>query len=146
MNRIELSSGREVSVVELRQSLFYEGLIEGLPTREHNAAWLRALLADIAKEHRGARPLVVPPVERPLEWASPEEVRLGRRYPFGTPAAWPPVVCQMRLKSRQAGDPLHYSELIVVWFQMEFAFPIEPSQLEAIRSADWESVAQVHEV
>ncbi len=42
-----------------------------------------------------------------------------------------------------ARDPLQdYSVLTVIWFQDDFAFPIDPQVLEQIRALDWEQLAQ----
>jgi hypothetical protein len=137
VNKIMLSSGREVWLHELNQRLTYEGLIEGLPTIEMNKSHLDRLVA----EHQTRRPTtpfyLVPPVETPIDMPP------GRTYPFGSPSRLPGVTCIGRFQSRSIGEhnPLYYSELTIIWLQSEFAMPIEPSAFEEIAKLDWDALA-----
>jgi hypothetical protein len=129
-----LSTGRELGLQELAQQLTYEGLLEGLPTRESNRSRLDRLVAERAK----VRPVyLVAPIETPIDPGP------GRTYPFGSPAALPEVTCIGRFRSEPIGekDPICYSELTIVWFQSEFAMPIERAVLEEIARLDWDAVA-----
>lgn len=125
--QFEFSSGVRVSLVEMRQTAHYEGLLEGLPTREMNAAFLARL--------RSARPElhVLPPLETAIEWSGP------RAYPFGTPATLPPVLCEARF--RASDDGLHVREASVAWFQSTWAFPVEPAALGSLQALDWRTVS-----
>ena len=133
--KIELRSGRIVYVRALRQWQFYEGLLEGLPTVEMNRQGLEHILAEERGKSYGADPLLIPPKETPIPYDG--------RYPFGAPASLPEIVCVARLSSLQpAGDrSKDTSGLGIVWFQHEFAFPIEPDVLEQLRAIEWEQHA-----
>jgi hypothetical protein len=131
---LQLRSGRLVRVQELRQRRFYEGLLEGLPTTEFNRRHLEDILAAERGRFYGADPVLIPPNETPISRP------VDRPYRFGVPASFPEKVCVARLESPQpARDPSkHLSGLGVVWFQPEFAFPIEAGVLEQLRDLDWD--------
>jgi hypothetical protein len=137
-SRIVLSAGRELRLQELSQRLTYEGLLEGLPTTEANRAQLDRLVAEQRAKKRSMNPVyLVAPVETPIDLGP------GTTYPFGSPATLPEVICIGRLQSEPIGerDPSLYSELTIIWFQSEFAMPIEPSVLEQIGKLDWDALA-----
>lgn len=132
---IHLLSGRRIYLQELRQYETYEGLIEGLPTEERNTYRLDHL----AEEYRGkpypGEPYLIQPKETPLEY------RGDKQYPFGTPSALPAVTCIGRFTSHdpvRRGTRCDYSGLIVIWFQPDFAFPIEESVFAEIQAIDWD--------
>ncbi len=53
------------------------------------------------------------------------------------------MACIARFRSSSpARDPkLDYPELVVIWLQEEFAFPIDPPVLEHLLALDWERLA-----
>lgn len=131
---LELSSGHRLSLRELRQYRTYEGWLEGLPTVEWNQQHLEKLVKSQRDKPYPGDPLLIQPTEAPIEY------RQGQRYPFGTPSALPAVTCIGRYESLSpardhAGD---YSGLVVIWFQEEFAFPIDPIVISQLLAIDWE--------
>ena len=130
--RFTLAAGRVITLEHLEQFEFYAGVLEGLPTREMNAAQLERLLANHAVD--GVRPHLIAPVERLIP--------LDRRHP-GTPAEFPEVVCIARFQSAQPArdTELDASELKVVWFQQQYAFPIAPGVMSALLALDWSALA-----
>lgn len=134
---VKLLTGREISLRSIEQFRVYEGLLEGLPTRQMNQRQLEALREQARRLLRGVEPYLVPPTEKPIEWLE------GKKYPFGDPAELPRVACIARFGSRQVARnaDLDYSQLVVVWLQDEFAFPIDPGVLEHLRTLDWERLA-----
>jgi hypothetical protein len=134
---LTLRSGRIVRVQELRQWRFYEGLLEGLPTVEMNRRGLERILADERGKFYGADPLVLPPKETPIAHDGP--------YRLGVPASLPGIVCVARLDSpyaaRDKSGDFFFSGLGVIWFQSDFALPIESGILEQLQSIDWDRYA-----
>jgi hypothetical protein len=129
-----LTSGRHIRLMELSQELTYEGLLEGLPTAERNAHKLQWLpTSKIAGS--SLRAYLVTPVQRPIEYRG--------KYPFGTPQELPRVTCIGRFTSldtaRDASQD--YSSLRIIWFQDEYAFPIDPEVLPQILAVPWNDVA-----
>jgi hypothetical protein len=83
---------------------------------------------------------LVPPIQTPIDLP----VRIST--PFGKPIKLPSVLCVARFDSRHPihdhSDPvMYYSQLSVIWFQEDFAFPIDGAVLEALRQIDWEKLA-----
>ncbi|MFP2932888.1 hypothetical protein ACLESO_48625 [Pyxidicoccus sp. 3LG] len=135
---LTLLTGRDVSIRSLDQSRTYEGLLEGLPTRQMNQRILQRLVEEARSKVHGVEPYLVPPREKPIDYS-----RDGRPYPFGDPAMLPSVVCIARLHSRKPARnrDCDYSALAVVWLQEEFAFPIDPGVMDYLRALDWDNLA-----
>ncbi len=128
---VKLDRGPTIRLVELRQYRVYEGLLEGLPTREMNDRLIEARLS-CEREHSQLNVVLLEPSQTPIPWDRP--------YPFGEPATLPATCCVARF--RAAGErPDRYSSLVLVWFQDEFALPVDPTILERIRALDWECQA-----
>lgn len=124
---------RRVALHELKQSLTYEGLLEGLPTAEGNQRRIKFILEDEQDIRYGVKPYLVPPTETPLDCRGDEP------YPFGVPSSLPSVLCIARFESfapanNKAGDG---SGLKVIWFQSEFALPIAHEVLRHLGQTDW---------
>ena len=128
---IRVHNDRDVSVDSIRQWSTYGGLLEGLPTDRMNRERIERLLRD--ERAAGSRePYLVPPPVRPIRH------RDDRPYPFGNPEALPSVTCVARLSSSPVRDQLmDASELTVIWFQENFAFPIDPAVLAQLRDLNW---------
>ncbi|MCY2977864.1 MAG: hypothetical protein NTU79_04265 [Planctomycetota bacterium] len=131
---VELASGREIALVRLYQFRTYEGLIEGLPTRERNARKVPYICNEAAELWK-IRVHLIEPSETTIEYDG--------KYPFGTPAILPGTVCFGLFSSLQPArdNSKDGSELTIVWFQNDFAFPIDDSVRQAIRTLDWDSIA-----
>lgn len=137
--KIELPLGRTIYLKELRQYFTYEGLLEGLPTVEMNKRKLVYLFKEEAKKIDPQLPYLLVPDETPIEY--------DRKYPFGTPSALPSITCIGRFQSLSpARDAkMDASELVIIWFQPEFAIPINPSIVTQIQAIDWDQHANDYE-
>ena len=136
-NDIKLQTGRSIYLRELRQYEVYEGLLNGLPTRELNEKFMARLLEEEASPTYQSAPYIITPIERKIEM--PE----GETYPFGTPAALPSVVCICRFESLfpRASEQGDASGMVVIWFQEDFHYPPEQDIVIQILNIDWESLA-----
>jgi hypothetical protein len=134
----ELNCGLRIDLCELEQKRVYEGLLEGLPTRERNERYLRELVEQ-ARSASGHVPVtVLPPEAKPIETREP--------YPFGKPESLPGVVCIGRFRAERctpaADDPAdHYSELVIIWFQDDFSVSVPDGIERGIRRIDWDGLA-----
>lgn len=131
---LTLSSGRAVQLVAMKQSLTYEGLLEGLPTKRMNDAQLERLVATATRDD-GHPPLLITPTQTPIPYEG--------RYFLGDPASLPSIVCIGRFfHSAPARDTTkHCSSLTIIWLQDDYAFPISAEAEHAIINADWTSLA-----
>ena len=116
---------------------FYEGLLEGLPTTAMNRRRVEGIIAECRGKWHGEEPLLIQPTEKPIEWER------DTPYPFGEPAALPKIVCVARFYCLEPArdSSKERSDLQVIWFQEEFAFPIDADVLDRLRAMDWEQHA-----
>ncbi|VTT96402.1 Uncharacterized protein OS=Cystobacter violaceus Cb vi76 GN=Q664_31220 PE=4 SV=1 [Gemmataceae bacterium] len=131
-----LNSGRTIHLQELRQWGLYEGLLEGLPNREMNARRVESIVRT-ERDRSGQEPYLIRAVETPIKRHK------NRPSPFGTPASLPGIVCVGRFTSYQPtkGSDEDGSELLVIWFQHEFALPVDQGVRQQIRAIDWDTHA-----
>jgi len=134
--QFELASGRIIDLLALDQYYTYEGLLAGIPTREMNQDMMDRLIAEYARPAEYGVPLLLEPEQKPIDVSE-------RRPTLGTPARLPSVTCIGRFNSDgQFGTDDIWSVLRVIWFQDEFAFPIEDRVLQQIAVIDWETHAK----
>jgi hypothetical protein len=131
---ITLTSGRQIYLKTLLQEITYDGLLEGAPTVEMNNRIIERHMKS-SSAGSGLPPYLIVPVERPIEYDG--------KYPFGTPASLPIVVCIGRFTSLSpARDKTQdYSSLRIIWFQDDFVFPIAPDVLHKITNLPWDDRA-----
>jgi hypothetical protein len=133
---IDLASGRTIHLLALDQYFTYEGLLLGVPTREMNQEMIDRLIARYVHPAEYGVPLLLEPEQQPLD--VPEY-----RHVDGTPATLPSVTCIARFNSDgQLGTDDIWSVLRVIWYQEEFAFPIDGRALRQIAEIDWETHAR----
>jgi hypothetical protein len=131
-----LASGRTIRLLALDQYYTYEGLLLGVPTREMNQEMIDQLIARNVHPAEYGVPLLLEPEQQPLD--VPEH-----RQSHGTPATLPSVTCIARFNSDgQLGTDDIWSVLRVIWFQEDFAFPIEERAMQQIGAIDWETHAR----
>src|SRR5688572_26050855 len=129
---IQLNTGREIRMHSLAQAKVYAGLLEGLPTREGNR---RIVDAAVDAARAGGRAVyLVPPSETPIPHDG---------YRFGEPARLPSTRCVAEFASHESS--IEGSALTIVWFQDDFALPIDAAVLELIRAIDWDARAHIEE-
>ncbi|HEV7694384.1 MAG TPA: hypothetical protein VGO52_26345 [Hyphomonadaceae bacterium] len=143
-NRFTMKTRQKIEILELRQHLTYEGLLEGVPTRERNQRQIDGLVASLSEQvspHWTPPPVfLVPPFETPISMPD------GKPYPFETPARLPSVTCIARLQSYTTRDPdMDYSNLTVIWFQEAFALPIAEDISTQLQQLDWTRLATDYE-
>ena len=130
----KLRSGRIVHLRAIEQWQVYEGLLEGLPTKEMNRRTIEGIIASYREKWHWSELYLVAPTEEAIEYAYG-----GKPYPFGTPAALPSIACAARFTSLQpARDTTKdYSALHVIWFQRAYAFPIDTQVHTHLCEIDW---------
>ena len=128
---IALRSGGTIHCASIRQWRTYEGVLEGLPTRRHNQKQIETLLEDERNRWSPtAQPYLVPPMVRHLAYPN---------YPFGEPEELPAVTIVAHYVGYRAA-------LTIVWFQDEFAFPIDAEVLKHLDALDFAGRAVTVEV
>lgn len=128
--KIALASGGTIQMHSLRQWLVYSGILEGLPTREMNNRMIDALRRK-ARDRTGHEPFLIDPTQESIEYDG--------KYPFGEPALLPPVGCEADFVQSGGGYEMR---LTVIWFQHDYAFPLDPEVERALVGLDWKRLAQ----
>jgi hypothetical protein len=134
---IKLRGGREIVLHRLTQWGTYDGLLEGLPTREMNQRTIDRILAD--ERQRADHPAyLIRPTERLLDYP------FDTPYSFGTPARVPGIVCVGEFEAHAPARDLDAdcSALTIVWFQSDFALPIDKTVVVKIEAIDWDTHAR----
>ena len=125
-----------IQLIALNQSLVYAGLLEGVPHEKMNQWFIEGAVRDAKTGFGEAEPFLIRPKQMPLD--------IGREYSFGKPATIPGVRCIAYFRCTfptprgRAGD---FSSMTIVWFQDQFAMPIDPEVLDQIRTVDWPGLA-----
>ncbi|MBV1908482.1 MAG: hypothetical protein KUG78_04120 [Kangiellaceae bacterium] len=131
---IELKCGTVIYLEAICQSKTYAELLEGRPTAKINEVYIGRAL-ERAENQWNCAAALIKPVEMVFE---PEHASS-----FRTQVRIPQITCMALYKSlAPARDKtLFYSELPIVWFQDDFAFPIEESIIKDISQLDWKKLA-----
>jgi hypothetical protein len=152
---ITLDSGRGIVLSRLEQWRAYEGVLAGIPNRAMNGRIMDDVRSS-AQRHclEGAAPYLVPPRLKPVETRPASAEYLKRTGMTAEQVAardrqmhyeqLPAVVCVAVFNSDGLSKPDSepYSSLTVIWFQDEFALPVDAQVLAHIQSLDWEALAR----
>lgn len=130
----KLHEGRSIHLVAIDQWGTYEGLLEGVPTSEMNKRIISDAIAK-TKERYKVSPYLIKPIETPIQ--------MDVKYPFGNPASIPAITCignfNCRIVARD--KKMDASMMPVVWFQQDFAFPVDNKILSEIELIPWSRLA-----
>lgn len=151
---ITLSSGREIALARLEQWRTYTGMLAGVPNRESNGRIIESARA-VALQHglEGTSPYLVPPQPTPIDLVRTSESWLKATGMTAEQSAardrashferLPAVTCVAVFESDKLAKPDSepYSSLTVIWFQEDFALPLDAQVLAHIQSLDWETLA-----
>ena len=137
-SELKLNSGVAIYLKALHQFHTYEGLLEGVPTQQINRASLQSALA-LPKKIWNCKSHLIEPVETPID--------MGRPYPFGVPASIPPITCVGLWSTTGYARDEQWGcmQLAIVWYQAQFALPIDERVLAQILEIDWGSTGEFYE-
>jgi hypothetical protein len=152
---ITLDSGRGIVLSRLEQWRAYEGVLAGMPNRAMNGRIMDEVRSR-AQPHclEGAAPYLVPPRLMPVETRPASAESLKRTGMTAEQSAardqqmhyeqLPAVVCVAVFNSDGLSKPDSepYSSLTMIWFQDDFALPVDAQVLAHIQSLDWEALAR----
>ena len=139
MTSLTIENGHTAYIKVLHQYATYAGLLEGLSTREMNREIIKDAVESAPDYTRQSAVYLIEPIEYPVEYDGV--------YPFGQPASIPPITCFMLLQCHQVfrDFDMHGSALTVVWFQENYAMPIDDLILEKIKQIPWAEIADEFE-
>ena len=131
MTEIVLETERRVRMSTLNQFRTYEGVMEGLPTKRHNRFFIEKAVEKVRSWAGNEEPYLIEPTQMRRSLA-------GRDY-FVLPA----VTCAAEFLSH-GHDASSRTWLWIIWYQEEFALPIDEEVVAQIQRVPWDSVASRH--
>jgi len=134
---LTLDTGRSIRLITLEERFTYGWLLAGHATIELNRRMMDELIARHTNPECGEAPHLIEPVQTRFD-VDPA------RAPHGTPARLPEVTCIGRFDSDilpGAVDDVG-SDLVVIWFQSDFAPPIDPIVKSQLVALDWDALAR----
>jgi hypothetical protein len=138
---LALNTGRSIVLKSLTQRMTYGGLMEGSPTAKLNDAFIQRTLYAVKKDPAtgGRAPFVIQPARRDYLRAPGD---MAAAFQDEMVPEWMPMITCIGVfesaptaKNRQKQG----STLTIVWFQDEYALPIAPACLNAIKAIDWDA-------
>jgi hypothetical protein len=120
----------------------YLGLIEGIPYAGLNNDEIDCAIQEARSYgYAAGSPYLIPPPRR--DYLRKPGDASGLPSWLGPPEFLPRVRCMASFKDvlPVRDRDKHLSVLTVIWFQNDFALPIEQTVLEQLRLLDWDSLA-----
>jgi len=139
--KIELNSGREIFLDSIYQYHTYGGLLAGYPNKEMNDRHIKNDMESALEQMNAEVIYLVPPSL--LEMEIDERARRHHKDAIRIPY----ITCYGQFESSviTGDDRNDASWLTIIWYQDDFALPIEESVLEHIKTIDWDKVAEGYE-
>ena len=137
-----LPDGRVIRLLSLEQWWTYQGLLAGRPNRALNRRLLDGLVAKYTASRGDGAPVLLEPLQTPVE-LEPSSPGDGDGDGDGDEATLPFAVCVARFRSAPLpGDDVGIASVLrVIWFQDDFAFPIDPGIQAELAALDWDAHA-----
>ncbi len=134
-NTLIIEGDKEVSIEFLNQRLTYGGLLEGLPTTKSNMRKIESLKIEGRGYSGDGAVYVIEPLQTPIPYEG--------EYPFGDPASLPEVVCiaELRYNGASRNKNKDFSTLTLIWFQNDYAFPIDNEIIEKIKLVPFSKIS-----
>ncbi|MEM7013295.1 MAG: hypothetical protein AAF585_17625 [Verrucomicrobiota bacterium] len=134
-----LNDGRSIDLKALYQEMTYGGLLEGTPDAKSNKTALKHLVKRAQNEfaHPTHKPYLIDPPRRDYLRDPGDMDSLS--FKWQKPEWMPSIACigQFESVAPARDESKHASTLTIVWLQSDYAMPIAPECVEAIRSIDW---------
>ena len=138
--KIILNSGREIILSSIYQNHTYSGLLCGYPNKKMNDMNIKkAMRSARNKMDSKATYLVPPPL---LEVKIDDSVK--QFYADEEVMRIPSITCYAQFESSSIkwDKGSDASCLTIVWYQDDFALPIDESVVEHIKAIDWDNLAE----
>ena len=136
--KIKLNCGREIVLDTIHQFRTYAGLYAGVPNSRLNERYIKSAMEYADEILNSNRCYLVPPKFLEVENIDKRIKRYNDaiRLPYIT------SIVQFESSVLKDDDENDGSFLSVVWYQDDFAMPIDKGVLEQIKLIDWEREAE----
>lgn len=151
---LQQESGRILILEWLEQNQTYSGMLEGVPNKKANDWGIDVDMSRAAdREYTSGDPYLIPPRRRDYlrDPGDMNEIREQKsHYPkeWERDPEWIPLVCCIgcfKSVSPARDQEKHGSCLTVVWYQDDFALPIDAEILQSLKQLDWDRLATGYE-
>jgi hypothetical protein len=134
--KIKVEKDKSVLLKSLYQWETYAGLLEGIPSNRLNERIISRALEKAKELCQVQNPYLIQPEQTLIDLQRPSE--------FGLSAKLPSYICigELWYHDPIKNQKMDYSTLGVLWFQDEFALPIEEKILRVFESLPWSEVAE----
>ena len=125
---------KKVTIKTIKQWETYGGLLEGVPTKRSNKRTIERTKKE-AKKITGVHQIfLIETEQKPIEHI--------KNYVFGTPASLPKITCVAELWYNDVFRDKNkmFSSLCIIWYQEDYAFPIEEHILDAIKEIPFSKI------
>jgi hypothetical protein len=140
--QLKLHSGRTITLKSIEQKLTYGNMLEGIPHAEWNDYEIEEALKDAQQSFHWTPHLLTPPRRNHFQLTGePIHPLIRKHTPDLIPEWLPWVRCIAGFESGPVDPANDGSWLTLVWFQDEFAMPIDAGILDQILALDWDSLA-----
>ena len=135
--KIELNSKREIVLKKIYQEKTYMGLLAGYPNSMINRAYMERAYTYAKKSMLAESITTIAPKIKKIEL----DERARKRY--RNPESLPAYCCIAEFWSNglNSDDNGYTSILHIIWYQDEFALPMDDAILTEIKLLDWEVLA-----
>ncbi len=123
MKHIIIDNDLEVEIEALSQFKTYRNVIYGYPTEHRNNLLIDFVLERAHQTDNDQSVYLIQPEHKKMD----DVIRNGR--PLDIWKEIPNIECYLRVKNQSDS-----TMLIIIWFQDEFAFPIDPIIIEKIKT------------
>ncbi|NHN25988.1 hypothetical protein FIA58_009910 [Flavobacterium jejuense] len=129
-----IENNKEVTIKSIKQWHTYGGLLEGIPNDKMNARIIERTKIEAKEFSHMEEIYLIEPKEMPIDYDG--------KYPFGNPAALPGVTCVAELWHNDVFRDTNkmFSSLCIIWFQEDYAFPIDEEIVKAIKEIPFSKI------
>lgn len=128
---ITIDNDLEVKIESLCQSETYKDVLFGYPTEHRNNSLINSILRKAHQTNNPQSVYLIQPEQRLID----DDIE-KYKSPLDIPKELPNIECHLRVTSDRVTNDKNQTDstMLIIWFQDEFAFPIDPFVLEKIKT------------
>jgi DNA replication protein DnaD len=128
---ITIDNDLEVKIESLYQSETYKDVLFGYPTEHRNNRLINSILRKVHETNNPQSVYLIQPEQKLID----EDIE-KYKSPLDIPKEIPNIEYHLRVASDMVTNDKNQTDstMLIIWFQDEFAFPIDPLILEQIKT------------
>ncbi len=131
IKHIIIDNDLEVEIEALSQFKTYRNVIYGYPTERRNNWLIKDILESAHKTNNPQSVYLIQPEHKIMD-----DIIRKNGNPLDICKVIPDIECHLEVRSKKifTDENESYSKMLIIWFQDEFAFPIDPIIIEKIKT------------